>query len=44
MKEYMETVSVMDAVKASHTDTLCWDCQKALNGGAAGQTRNSRNP
>lgn len=44
MKEYMETVSVTDAIKASHTDTLCWDCQKALNGGCSWSNPEQQKP
>lgn len=33
MKKYMEDVSVEDAVKAGRTDTICWDCAKAMRGG-----------
>lgn len=33
MKEYMEDVSIKDAIKAGRTDTICWDCKKAMWGG-----------
>lgn len=33
MKEYMKEVSVENAIKASRTDTLCWDCQNAVKCG-----------
>ena len=33
MKAYMNDVSVEDAIKAGRTDTLCWDCKKAMRGG-----------
>ena len=33
MKDYMKQVSVDDAIKAGRNDTICWDCQKAMNGG-----------
>lgn len=32
MKEYMNDVSVDDALKAGHTDTLCWDCKNCGGG------------
>ena len=38
MKEYMNDVSVEDALKAGRTDTICWDCKNAMRGGAAGLT------
>ena len=31
MKEYMETMSVMDAIKASHTDTRTFTIKKEGN-------------
>lgn len=43
MKEYMNEVSVQDAIKAGRNDTICWDCKKACRGGAAGQILLSRN-
>ena len=33
MKEYMESVSVEDAIKAGRTETICWDCKNAMTGG-----------
>lgn len=33
MKEYMENISVKEAIAAGRIDTLCWDCQNAMNGG-----------
>ena len=33
MKEYMESVSVADAIKAGRNESICWDCKKALTGG-----------
>lgn len=42
MKEYMYDVSIEDALKAGHTDTICWDCKNAMRGGAAGLTLISR--
>lgn len=33
MKEYMYDVSIEDALKAGHTDTICWDCKNAMRGG-----------
>lgn len=45
MKEYMEKVSVKEAIAAGRVDTLCWDCQNAMmGGGAAGLILSSRNP
>lgn len=35
MKAYMNDVSVEDAIKAGRTDTLCWDCKKAMVGGCS---------
>lgn len=35
MKEYMNQVSVEDALRAGHTDTICWDCAKACRGGCS---------
>lgn len=38
MKDYMKDVHIEDALKAGHTDTICWDCKNAMRGGgAAGQ-------
>ncbi len=33
MKEYMSEISVKDAMRAGHTDTICWDCANACRGG-----------
>lgn len=30
MKEYMEKVSVKEAIAAGRVDTLCWDCKNAM--------------
>ena len=35
MKRYMEDVSPEDAIKAGRTDTICWDCKKAMRGGCS---------
>jgi hypothetical protein len=37
MKDYMNYVSVEDALKAGRTDTICWDCNHAfdLRGGCS---------
>ena len=35
MKEYMNQVSIDDAIKAGHRDTLCWDCKNAMRGGCS---------
>ena len=33
MKEYMQGISVEDAINAGRTDTICWDCKNAMTGG-----------
>ena len=33
MKNYMEYVSLDEALKAGRNDTICWDCANAMNGG-----------
>ena len=30
MKEYMEQVSIKEAIEAGRVDTLCWDCKNAM--------------
>lgn len=35
MKDYMKDISVGDAIKAGRTDTICWDCKKAMYGGCS---------
>lgn len=35
MKEYMKDVHIEDALKAGHTDTICWDCKNAMRGGCS---------
>lgn len=32
MKDYMREISAEEAISAGHTDTLCWDCKRALKG------------
>ena len=33
MKEYMQEISVKEAIDAGRVDTLCWDCKNAMRGG-----------
>ena len=35
MKEYMNSVTVEDAIRAGRNDTICWDCKKAMRGGCS---------
>lgn len=35
MKDYMKDVTVEEAIKAGHRDTICWDCKKAMCGGCS---------
>ena len=35
MKDYMKDINVGDAIKAGRTDTICWDCKKAMYGGCS---------
>lgn len=44
MKRYMQDVSVDDALKAGHTDTICWDCKNATNGGCCWTDQSQQKP
>lgn len=35
MKEYMQQVSVEDAMRAGRKDSICWDCSKAISAGCS---------
>lgn len=35
MKDYMTEISIEEAIKAGHTDTICWDCANACGGGCS---------